>query len=494
MTSNTLYRKYRPQSFADVIGQPAVIKILTSSLAHHRLGQAYLFTGPRGTGKTTTARLLAKAATCTARGSFAEACGSCPHCLSVTNGTSLDIIEIDAASNTSVDNIRDLKDSIKLLPTLGTSKVYIIDEVHMLSINAFNALLKTLEEPPKHVLFILATTSLHKVPETILSRCQRFDFSRFPLHHLLQKLTLIAEQEGVTIEPAALEMIALAADGGMRDAESLLMQIISIKDKDITADDVSVLLNITDQQKINRFIECLLTNDAPAGIILIHQLTEKGDDLFLFTNALINTLRTILLITLNANILDQLTLEITETNRQKLAVFAEHFSSETILRYIELFQEARNTIRSASLPQLPLEIALIKAVPCESTSTPTPSMSIVRETPAQTTYIPAQSITLATVLTQWTNILKAVQQVNSSLAYSVQNCIPVSYENNTIVLQTKFPLYQEKLAVIENKLTVEQAFDTILKSKTLLKVIKEEPSLASLDDALSILGGRIIQE
>ncbi|MFZ3031778.1 MAG: DNA polymerase III subunit gamma/tau, partial [Candidatus Moraniibacteriota bacterium] len=224
--SSTFYRKYRPQKFSEVIGQKHIVTTLTSALKLGRVAQAYLFTGPRGTGKTTLARLFAKAINCSNR-KGSEACGKCPHCLLVEEGRSFDIIEIDAASHTGVDNMRELRETVTLPPSLGSHKVYVIDEVHMLSIGAFNALLKSLEEPPAHVVFILATTALHKVPDTIVSRCQRFDLTRFPISGIVEKLSFIAKEEKFKITKEALEIIAFSAEGGMRDAESLLMQIVS---------------------------------------------------------------------------------------------------------------------------------------------------------------------------------------------------------------------------------------------------------------------------
>jgi DNA polymerase-3 subunit gamma/tau len=222
--SNVLYRKYRPQKLADVVGQKHIVQTLFNAIKNNHLGQAYLFTGPRGTGKTSVARILAKTINCLDL-QDAQACGKCFNCLTITEGRALDIIEIDAASNTGVDNVREIIEAVKLPPTSLKYKVYIIDEVHMLSSGAFNALLKTLEEPPAHVIFILATTEIHKVPETIISRCQRFDFTRLPIQLIIQKLSAIAKSEKIQISPESLEMIALASEGGMRDAESILGQI-----------------------------------------------------------------------------------------------------------------------------------------------------------------------------------------------------------------------------------------------------------------------------
>jgi DNA polymerase-3 subunit gamma/tau len=229
----------------------------------------------------------------------AEPCLKCAHCLAMADNKSLDVIEIDAASNTGVDNIRELRETVKLLPTLAAYKIYIIDEVHMLSSGAFNALLKTLEEPPKHVIFILATTALHKVPDTIVSRCQRFDFSRLPLDHIVEKLATIAKNEKVKIEPAALEMIALAAEGGMRDAESLLTQVIALEDKHITTAEVASILGITEQQKVEQYVEHLTERDLKAILQLTHQLVENGSDLYIFTNSLLHYLRQLLLVSID---------------------------------------------------------------------------------------------------------------------------------------------------------------------------------------------------
>lgn len=523
--SNTLYRKYRPQKFADVVGQKHIVKTISNALKNNRLGQAYLFTGPRGTGKTTLARLLAKAVTCSNR-KGAEPCLTCPHCLAVARNNSLDIIEIDAASNTGVDNIRELRDSIKLLPTQAIFKVYIIDEVHMLSIGAFNALLKTLEEPPKHVVFILATTSLHKVPETILSRCQRFDFSRLPVDHIIEKLASIAKSEGVAINTPALEMIALAAEGGMRDAESLLAQVISLEDNNITAEEVSSILGITDQQHIDRFLAHIVRKDVQQSILLIHQLVENGSDLYIFTNSLLYSLRHMLLISIDTAFTETLALEITQEHSHNLSACANSLTTSGIVTLIGLFSAARKEIRLASLPQLPLEIAVVTFIMPESsvianqhanTMPPTrqspdnnTSVTIKKTLPETTeppeTIPPSNTIpSIHTVKQQWQCILDIVRERNSSLALTLGNCQPLTVnEEGVITLGVKFPIYKDKINATENKLTVESAFDTILESKIRVQVVIDEsatphksasfsvPANSFLTEAMSILGGKIV--
>ena len=563
--STTLYRKYRPQQFSEVIGQIHIIKTITNALTHNRIGQAYLFTGPRGTGKTTTARLLAKSVTCSNR-SGAEACLTCSHCIAFAQGSSLDVIEIDAASNTGVDNIRELRDSIKLLPTQAPFKVYIIDEVHMLSIGAFNALLKTLEEPPKHVVFILATTSLHKVPATILSRCQRFDFSRLPLDHIIKKLSGIAKSEKVRIDTAALEMIALASEGGMRDAESLLMQVISLENTHITSEEVSSILGITDQQKIEQCIQYLAQENLETSIGLIQQLVENGTDLYIFANSLLHSLRQMLLISVHSSIRDTLALEMTQEHLQILTESAGAMTTPHIIQCIDLISIARKEIRLASIPQLPLEIAVVKYIlpertpvshdqippakklPASAVQSNTshtahvaPSKTVPPQSPHQTPSVtdssrktlppsksdatsnemptdtvssisdtartPVESVhTIHDIKQQWPIIIDTVRKLNSSLALTLNNCQPLSVDTSgAIILGAKFPMYKDKINAIDNKLTVESAFDTILKSKTRIQIVLDTTDSSSHHDtssastanplvaeAMSILGGEIV--
>ena len=333
----SLYRKYRPQSFANLVGQDHIRTTLMNALKNDKVNHAYLFTGPRGTGKTSTARLVAKAINCENL-KEAEPCESCDICRDITDGRLIDLIEIDAASNRGIDEIRDLREKINFAPTRARSKVYIIDEVHMLTKEAFNALLKTLEEPPAHVFFILATTEVHKIPETILSRCQRFDFKRIEDTVLVQRLAWIAEQEKIEAESAALEEIAHKAQGGLRDAIGLLEQL-SVNGK-LSFDHVRDVLGISGKVSLEKLYGFLQSQDGGKAVEEINALYNEGYDLTQFTKDFLELLR--------QKMLEQ----VREGNDLEL---------KRVLAWIEHFQRAYEGAKFATIPQLPLEVAAVQS-------------------------------------------------------------------------------------------------------------------------------------
>ncbi|MFO7807549.1 MAG: DNA polymerase III subunit gamma/tau [Candidatus Moraniibacteriota bacterium] len=359
----SLYRKYRPKKFSEITGQQHIVKTLAGSIANNRVGHAYLFTGSRGIGKTTLARIFAKTLNCLdpqkGKEVSIEPCGKCQNCKSISEGKTIDLIEIDAASHTGVDNIRQLKENINLPPSFLKKKVYIIDEVHMLSTGAFNALLKTLEEPPEHSIFILATTELHKVPETIISRCQRFDFHRFDQDQITKRLKKLAVKEKVDIDKEALEAIALEAEGGMRDAESLLGQIISLEDKKITAQEVNQILGISSQKRVIDFIEKILSGKTGQALKIIESIQEEGYDLKNFNKNALSVLRTIMISKINPEIGKKESAMTTE-NYQSLEKITSSVSSQNILFAINVFSESLSKSKETPIPQLPLEMAIME--------------------------------------------------------------------------------------------------------------------------------------
>jgi DNA polymerase-3 subunit gamma/tau len=355
--SQALYRKWRPRLWEQVVGQEHVITTLQNAIRAGRVGHAYLFAGPRGTGKTTTARLLAKAVNCLAESPAERPCDRCQHCQAVNDGRFLDLIEIDAASNTSVDDVRDLRDKINFAPTQGKYKVYIIDEVHMLSTAAFNALLKTLEEPPPHAIFILATTEVHKIPATVLSRCQRHEFRRIPVQTIVSTLKSLSEQEGLQVDDDALTLIARQATGSLRDAISLLDQLASTGGP-IRLDLAQTVLGTAASQMVVELIEALQQRDAAAGLNSIHRALDSGSDPRQFARQVVDYLRGLLLVRMgNA---DQI--EATPEQRAQIAQHALGFSLPQLMETLRLFNNAANELRTGWQPGLPLELALAQAI------------------------------------------------------------------------------------------------------------------------------------
>ena len=355
--AQAFYRKWRPQKWDEVVSQEHVVQTLRNAVRSGRIGHAYLLTGPRGTGKTTIARLLAKAVNCLDAEPANRPCDACQHCLAINEGRFLDLVEIDAASNTSVEDVRDLRDKINYRPSQGEFKVYIIDEVHMLSTAAFNALLKTLEEPPPHAKFILATTEVHKIPATILSRCQRYDFRRIPVEEIKKHLARKAEEEGLKVDDDALTLIARQATGAMRDAISLLDQLSSTGDQ-VTLAEAQTVLGTATSGMVVELMDSILTRDAGSGMKLIQSALDSGTDARQFARQVVDYLRNLLLVRMgNANQVDA-----TREMRQQLDQHARAIEPARLLEAIRLFNAAATDTRSSWHPGLALEMALAEAV------------------------------------------------------------------------------------------------------------------------------------
>ena len=358
MGYTALYRKFRPDSFTDVKGQDHIVTTLKNQIAADRIGHAYLFCGTRGTGKTTVAKILARAVNCE-HPVDGNPCGECEACRGIAAGTSMNVIEIDAASNNGVDNIREIRDEVAYSPTSGKYKVYIIDEVHMLSIGAFNALLKTLEEPPSYVIFILATTEAHKIPITILSRCQRYDFRRISLNTIADRMRVLMEEEQVEVEEKALRYIAKKADGSMRDALSLLDQCIAFYlGQKLTYDHVLEVLGAVDTEEFGRLLREVLDCDVIRVIAHLEELIMQGRELGQFVTDFTWYLRNLLLLKSSENMED--VLDVSTENLELLKEEAGLVRDDTLMRYIRIFSELSNQMKYSSAKRVLLEVALIK--------------------------------------------------------------------------------------------------------------------------------------
>lgn len=433
----TLYRKYRPQTWADVAGQNHVKVTLEFEVATGRIAHAYLFSGPRGVGKTTIARIMAKALNCLERAKKekgGEPCGACASCVSITEGTALDVIEIDAASHRGIDAVREnVIENARFSPSKLAYKVFIIDEVHMLTTEAFNALLKTLEEPPARVVFMLATTELHKVPPTVVSRCQRFDFRKIPFADMTDRLHALAEREKRSVDRRTIEEIARNSDGCLRDAEGLLGKVLTVGDgKRVTYDEALVVLPRSEHAALAAFVEALLRRDGRSALGTIGYCLEGGADLDQFAADAIELLRKTLLTKL-AGGLDAFAFDFDEERKKKLLEWADLAETPRLVSAIELLLEKRRDMKQSHPLQLPLELAVVRL--CEdisAASSEQPCLSSRAETrdPENKKY-PVQAVTQKTVKTPESAAIKS-----EVAAYSISYCgVPSAEEIPSIVPQ-----------------------------------------------------------
>ncbi len=531
--SLVLYRKYRPSTFEEVIGQKNTIKILTSAIAGDRISHAYLFTGPRGTGKTTIARILAKTINCLDVKN-GEPCNKCANCVTINEGKTFDIVEIDAASNTGVDNIRELKATIGFSPSHLKYKVFIIDEVHMLSKGAFNALLKTLEEPPAHAIFIMATTEIHKIPATIISRSQRFDFQKLKLDEMIKRLSEIADKEKIKVAKEVLETIALASDGGMRDAESLLGQIISIADgeKEIGLDQIKSILGLTNADSVLKYIEYLSGTKTKEAIIFLGELNFSGQDLEQFAGSVIDALRKMLLIKVSAELKKHLEENSTEEQIKKISDLANIFSEQELLWFIKKFIGVKNEIKSSTIAQLPLELVTIEydivknkgkgamvantqAAPAEvksekekvvyktlakAKSSDEKKTAVTEETKEQEFEINKEekdnqieksekreeysrevevkgvNLELEEIKSGWASVLRVSKKYNHSISAFLKLSAPVELKGDMLIIATPYKFHAEKLGeAINRDLIAKVVAEVFDKAKGIkIKVIQDE--------------------
>lgn len=471
--SLSLYRKWRPRSWDEVIGQQHVVQTLRNAVTANKVAHAYLFAGPRGTGKTTTARLLAKAVNCLAEDLAARPCNQCAHCQSMNEGSFLDLIEIDAASNTSVEDVRDLRDKINFSPNQGQYKVYIIDEVHMLSTAAFNALLKTLEEPPPHAIFILATTEINRVPATVLSRCQRHEFRRLPVSDIQKHLQAIAEKENLSVEAGALTLIARQATGSLRDGISLLDQLAS-SGKPVTLESTLSVLGTTTSQVVVDLVNAILDQDAGAGFQHIHTTLDAGTDARQFARQVVDYLRALLLLKMNSG--EQI--DATPEQRAQMEQHARWFSIQDLLSAIRAFNAAIVDERGSWQPGLPLELAFAevvsRAVPAENQvsvpqpapmarpraiTSPSPAPASTGETLPPATPIPTTKFTEKPPVSPRLQAQKANQPTTPPPADTASSAQPVPQGGRIITLQMVNQSWRQILARLhEQKHLKTEAF------------------------------------
>jgi DNA polymerase-3 subunit gamma/tau len=481
---NTLYRKYRPKNFEEVVGQNHVKITLINEIQTDKIAHSYLFCGPRAVGKTTLARVFSKAINCLdMEKGKADPCSKCEICEEISTGRSFDIIEIDAASHTGVDNVREnIINSARLAPSKCKYKVFIIDEVHMLSISAFNALLKILEEPPANVIFILCTTEVHKIPDTIISRCQRFDFRRIGVSDVVKKLSYIVKKENIEIDREILEEIARRSEGYMRDAESLLGQIVAIGGKKISKEEADLVLPRSDMEEIIKLINFLSTKNASKSVELINNLVDNGVDIKVFLKDLVEVLRRMMLNKLNPELSARMGIGYGESIELKISEAGSGLKIEDIVLFIEKFSEAANKIKSSFIIQLPVEIAILEIsqyrnkdenVIKNNSSKEKDNKVYKKETDDNFSAVNDDS-GVEYLSGKWAEVLIAIKKYNHSLSFILRACVPKEIKDNKLTVVFKYKFHKDRINDMEIRPIVEKVLEEVYGKKIEINPIVDE--------------------
>ena len=493
----SLYRKYRPQNFSQILGQNHIKTTLQNEILLNKVAHAYLFCGPRAVGKTTLARVLDKAVNCDNRPSDSfEPCNECSTCRSINDFNNLDIIEIDAASNTGVDNVRDNIIALSRVRAMADKyRVFIIDEVHMLSNPAFNALLKTLEEPPAKVIFILCTTEVYKVPSTIISRCQRFDFRKISTPDMLAKLKYIAQGEKLDIDDEVLNLIARKSEGHLRDAESLLSQIIAVSGKKINLESASLILPKNTEDESFSFLEALAQKDIAQAIRILNELYSGGVNLKNFLNDLLDLIRKMILSHFDENLSTQLGLDQGEKSELHLAKIAKSFSLDNLMTLSQEFIIALKDLKVSSLPTLAIELAIIRVGQ---------NIDVKNIKKIKTKHNSDKLMNnIQEIESRWPEFLKKIKPLNHSLSSILQAGRLDSLVNQELRLTLKYKFHQEKLESPEIKKIIEDLLEEVYQCQISLKVLVEEGlddletkdknnNEEAINDLLKTFGGQVI--